>query len=153
MAHAQEIWATFKNNKRKRDDGSSKDTSKTEQRHQKGTRSRTTSQGQSNKRQRISDEENAKRKNDNLCLRCGKPGHYASACLTNPSAKEARPGQPREAAQAQPTTLRHSLRQNFKDYKRQQAHVQPVEAANGHQPSEDSDSSYRTDEEDLESKN
>ena len=51
LAHAQEIWATFKNNKRKRDDGSSKDTSKTEQRHQKGTRSRTTSQGQSNKRQ------------------------------------------------------------------------------------------------------
>ena len=85
-------------------------------------------------------------------MRCGKPGHYASVCLTNPLTKEAKPRQIRETAQAQPTTLQHSLRQNFKEYKRQQAHVQPVETTSGHQPSDDSDSSYQTDEEDPEPK-
>lgn len=154
LANAQEIWATFKTNKRKRDDRPSKDNQRTEQRPQKGTRSRTTGgQGQPNKRQRISDEEYAKRKSDNLCLRCGKPGHYASACTANSSAKDTRPGQPREATQAQPTTLQHSLRQNFGEYKRQRNRVQPIETTTSHQPSDDSDSSYKTDDEETESKN
>ena len=154
LANAQEIWATFKTNKRKRDDRPSKDNQRTEQRPQKGTRSRTTGgQGQPNKRQRISDEEYAKRKSDNLCLRCGKPGHYASACTANSSAKDARPGQPREATQAQPTTLQHSLQQNFGEYKRQRNRVQPIETTTSHQPSDDSDSSYKTDDEETESKN
>jgi hypothetical protein len=155
LANAQETWATFKNKKRKREDKPFKDSFKTEQHPQKGTRFRIggRSQGQANKRQRISDEEYAKRKNNNLCLRCGKPGHFASNCLTNPLAKDTRPGQSKEATPVQSTTPQHALRQNFGEYKRQRARVQPVEATDDHLPSDDSDSDYQTDNQESEPKN
>lgn len=156
LAHAQEVWATFKPLKRKREDTSSRDGPRKEyqnKRFKPGGKSQGQGQDQS-KRKRISEEEFARRRANNLCLRCGKPGHFAAACNSQPQEGSSNPqdsGSTRPP-QNQPPRPPHALRQNFDEYK--WTRVQPVEATNTHQQSDDSDSDYRTDsEEDQDSKN
>jgi hypothetical protein len=156
LAHAQEVWATFKPLKRKREDNSVRDAPKREyqnKRFKPGGRG----QGQAQdhfKKKKVSDEEIARRRANNLCLRCGKGGHFAAACTSQLQGGPVNPldSGPMRPPQVQPTRPQHALRQNFGEYKR--AHIQPVETVNDQQPSDDSDSDYRTDsEENQESKN
>jgi hypothetical protein len=156
LAHAQEVWATFKPLKRKREDNSVRDAPKREYQN-KRFKSGGKGQGQAQdhfKKKKVSDEEIARRRANNLCLRCGKGGHFAAACTSQPQGGPVNPldsGLMRPP-QVQPTRPQHALRQNFGEYKR--AHIQPVETVNDQQPSDDSDSDYRTDsEENQESKN
>ena len=95
---------------------------------------------------RVAEERNQRRAN-NLCLRCGRGGHFAAACTSQPQEGSVNPldSGPMRPPQVQPTRPQHALRQNFSEYKR--AHVQPVETVNDQQPSDDSDSDYRTDSE------
>jgi len=156
LAHAQEVWATFKPLKRKREDNSARDAPKREYQN-KRFKLGGKGQGQAQdhfKKKKVSDEEIARRRANNLCLRCGKGGHFAAACTSQSQGGPVNPldSGPMRPPQVQPMRPQHALRQNFGEYKR--AHVQPVETANDQQPSDDSDSDYRTDsEENQESKN
>ena len=156
LAHAQEVWATFKPLKRKREDNSARDAPKREYQN-KRFKLGGKGQGQAQdhfKKKKVSDEEIARRRANNLCLRCGKGGHFAAACTSQSQGGPVNPldSGPMRPPQVQPMRPQHALRQNFGEYKR--AHVQPVETANDQQLSDDSDSDYRTDsEENQESKN
>ena len=154
LAHAQEVWATFKPLKRKREDNSARDAPKREYQN-KRFKPGGKGQGQAQdhfKKKKVSDEEIARRRANNLCLRCGKGGHFAAACTSQPQGGPVNPldSGPMRPPQVQPTRPQHTLRQNFGEYKR--AHVQPVETVNdSQQSSDDSDSDYN--EEDQVSKN
>lgn len=154
LAHAQEVWATFKPLKRKREDNSARDAPKREYQN-KRFKPGGKGQGQAQdhfKKKKVSDEEIARRRANNLCLRCGKGGHFAAACTSQPQGGPVNPldSGPMRPPQVQSTRPQHTLRQNFGEYKR--AHVQPVETVNdSQQSSDDSDSDYN--EEDQESKN
>ena len=156
LAHAQEVWATFKPLKRKRENNPTGDGPRKEPQN-KRFRFGGKGQGQAQdhpRRNKISEEELKRRRNNNLCLRCGKGGHFAAACTSQPQGGPANPPDPGSSRppQVQPTRPQHALRQNFNEYKR--AHIQPVETADSHQLSDDSDSDYKTDgEEDQEAKN
>jgi hypothetical protein len=126
MEHAQEVWATFtpSSKKRKRDEGSSANNADSNRPNQPGQ-----SQGRPAKRypphqssprvpapeprrtdnDRLAPEELERRKNQNLCFRCGKPGHIAIGCSQDRTT---------EPTKAQPVTRGHRSGPNRGNFKR-----------------------------------